>query len=355
MPIFDQGYQHWTGKLASHTWRWLAITRQGVRIGSKNRYLRLVLLFAWTPALLLVSMLCVWGLVERNSDLVMSFISILKNLFGPQSIADPKHYRVEVWTICYHYFLQAELRFSLLLILLVGPNLISADLRFNALPLYFSRPLRRIDYFIGKLGIIMTFIGLIVIVPSIIAYVLGLLFSLDITIVKDTYHLLISSVIYGLVITLSAGLLILALSSLSRNSRYVAIFWIAILLIGGVVSTVLENVDRHERIQVAIRNGGQFGSQQLAESQTDAMNDDWRPTVSYIANLSRIGEQLLGTNRSWETLYAWMPPANRAQFLYDHVLSPQYPWYWSGAVLIGLFGLSVCILNFQIKSLDRLK
>jgi hypothetical protein len=33
----------------------------------------------------------------------------------------------------------------------------------------------------------------------------------------------------------------------------------------------------------------------------------------------------------------------------------QYPWYWSAAVLIALAGLSICILNFAIKSLDRLK
>ena len=28
---------------------------------------------------------------------------------------------------------------------------------------------------------------------------------------------------------------------------------------------------------------------------------------------------------------------------------------WSAAVLAGLFGLSVCILNFRVKSLDRLR
>ena len=34
MPIFDQGYQHWTGHLSGHAWRWLAITRHGVRVGT---------------------------------------------------------------------------------------------------------------------------------------------------------------------------------------------------------------------------------------------------------------------------------------------------------------------------------
>jgi hypothetical protein len=36
-------------------------------------------------------------------------------------------------------------------------------------------------------------------------------------------------------------------------------------------------------------------------------------------------------------------------------MGPQYPWYWSAVVLVGLFALSACILNLSIKSLDRLK
>jgi ABC-2 type transport system permease protein len=354
MPIFDQGYQHWSGKLSGHTWRWLAITRQGVRAGLKNRYFRLVLLIAWVPALMLGTMLCVWGLVERNSDLIEPVLALLKGLFGQQSIAEPKHYRAEVWTICYDYFLWAELYLSMLLILLVGPNLISADLRFNALPLYLSRPLRRVDYLLGKLGVIGVFIGLIVIVPAVVAYVLGLLFSLDITIVKDTYQLFFASILYGLVIALSAGMLILALSSLSRNSRYVALLWIGILVIGAVVSSVLESIDYHERIRAAYRDGARPSRADIAAIQQEISADDWRPLVSYTANLSRIRGELLGTNKSWETLYAWMPPDTRAQFL-NRFLGPAYPWYWSAAVLLALLGLSTCILKFKIKSLDRLK
>jgi len=35
MPIFDQGYQHWSGQLSGRAWRWLAVTRQGIRGGMK--------------------------------------------------------------------------------------------------------------------------------------------------------------------------------------------------------------------------------------------------------------------------------------------------------------------------------
>ena len=70
MPIFDQGYQHWSGELSGHAWRWLAITRHGVRVGMKNRMVRLLLLISWLPAIGLAFVLCLWGLLERKSDLV---------------------------------------------------------------------------------------------------------------------------------------------------------------------------------------------------------------------------------------------------------------------------------------------
>src|SRR5205823_79487 len=118
-----------------------------------------------------------------------------------------RHFRVQIWTVAYDFFLLTELRFAMIVVLLVGPNLISADLRFNALPLYFSRPLRRIDYFFGKLGVIVIFLGRVIVLPCVIAYVLGLLFSLDRSILRDTFRLLLAAVTYGLVIALSAGLL----------------------------------------------------------------------------------------------------------------------------------------------------
>ena len=36
MPIFDQGYQHWDGKLSGHAWRWLAVARRGVKTQLKQ-------------------------------------------------------------------------------------------------------------------------------------------------------------------------------------------------------------------------------------------------------------------------------------------------------------------------------
>jgi ABC-2 type transport system permease protein len=354
MPIFDQGYQHWNGHLTGHTWRWLAVTRQGLRVALANPWNRIVLRIALLPAILLACVLCVWSLLERQSDLIASIRPLLTFL-GQPVLAEPRDYRVPIWTLCYSYFLLTQLRFSMLLILLVGPNLISQDLRYNALPLYFSRPLRRIDYFLGKLGVIVAILGIVVILPSIFAYVLGMLFSLDITILRDTFGILLASICYGLVIALSAGTLILALSSLTRNSRYVALMWIGLWFVTSTLATILVAIDQQQRIHEARLAGNDRQSTEFVSSELDVAKTDWRPLVSYTTNLTRIGKELLGTDASWERILQSRPTNQKAVLLYSTSRDSLYPWYWSAAILAVLFGLSACILNFSIKSLDRLK
>src|SRR5262249_18376129 len=246
MPICDQGYQHWSGELSGHAWRWLAIARHGVRIGMKNWLLRVAIILAWLPAIGLAFMLCVWGLLEQKSPLAAA-VAFLFEFLPSEVLADPKAYRVEFWTIAYEFFMLCELRYSMILVMLVGPSLISQDLRFNALPLYFSRPLRRIDYFLGKLGVVVWFLAMVMIFPSLIAYVLGLLFSLDLSIIPDTLPVLLASLAYGLLVSVVSGLVILALSSLTRNSRYIALAWLAVILIGSITGLILEIVSREQR------------------------------------------------------------------------------------------------------------
>jgi ABC-2 type transport system permease protein len=377
MPIFDQGYQHWNGELRGNGWRWLAITRHGIRTGLKGKAVRIALLLAWLPALGLAAMLCLWGLLERQSEVVKPFLQGLSFMIGGPAVEAPRAYRVEIWTLSYSYFLLTELRFSMVLVLLLGPGLISQDLRFNAMPLYLSRPIRRVDYFVGKLGVIVALLGMVVVVPSVAAYVLGLAFSLDLSIVRDTFGLLLASVAYGLVIAVSAGMLILALSSLSRNSRYVALMWLAVWFIGGVASTILQEAERdhrrHARLTAmnvapppqgdshaaeaqrrAWRAANQGIWDQLRAEELKAAERDWRPLLSYNANLSRIGHELLDTDAPWRRLAAMRPERERARFMVDNA-GWRYPWQWSAWVLVGLFGLSACVLNLRVRSLDRLK
>lgn len=348
MPIFDQGYQHWQGNLAGHAWRWLAITRHGLRVALSGWVIRLVLIVAAIPAVVLVFLIAMWGLLEQQSALISTILPMLSGLLGPEILAGPRGYRVEIWTIVFSYFLAVEQWFAMVLILFAGPNLISQDLRYNALPLYFSRPLRRVDYVVGKLGVIVSLLSLVIVLPVVAAYLLGLIFSLDISVLRDTYHLLFASVAYGLVISVSAGLLILALSSLSRNSRYVAMFWIGMWFVTNSVALVLMLVNMEQ--QARERHRAVTAGERIdvnADPQRDAERD-WRPLVSYTENLSRIGQQLLGTDAAWERLSRLHPEVLEFR-------GPQFPWYWSAAVLTGWLVLSICILNIRIKSLDSLR
>jgi ABC-2 type transport system permease protein len=376
MPIFDQGYQHWKGHLSGHGWRWLAIARHGVRIGMQGRVFRIVLLIALLPAIVLAAVLSLWSLVERKSDLVAPIVQFLASsrILSPDVVADPRHYRLEVWTVCYNYFFSTQLTLSMILIVLVGPSLISQDLRFNALPLYLSRPMRRIDYLLGKLGVIAAFLGLAIIVPCLLTYGLGLLFSLDVTIVRDTYRLLFASVAYGLVIILCSGMLILALSSLSRNSRYVALFWVSIWIVGGTASTILEgfyygqiavtqtssprempaNREERRRKIEALREQQQSRAEELQAQMSEASKTDWRPLLSYTANLSRVGRELLGTDAAFQKLSELEPQQLRKRAVMTGT-GPLYPWYWSAGVLAGIFALSLCVLSLSVRSLDRLR
>jgi ABC-2 type transport system permease protein len=348
MPIFDQGYQNWNGPLSGHGARWRAVARHGVKSLLKNWTVRLLLLLAWLPAVALVAMLTLWGLLENQAESIIQFMS---GFLPAELIARPHEFRVAVWTIAYSYFFKAEMVFSLFLVLAVGPNLVSRDLRFNALPLYLSRPLRRIDYFAGKLGVIAFFLFLTMVGPAVGAYLLGLAFSRDLSVIRDTHQLLWGGVLYGTVVTLSAGTLMLALSSLSRRSIYVGLAWAGLVFLSFRLSAVLidtryaaeRRAVTHDGISAWVKDNppppgivmsGPYPSGRqnmnkaksgkpteeeqareawqlrwsrrytelsaLAEASRAAQAaTDWRPLLSYAGNLDRLGDQFLNTEAAW--------------------------------------------------------
>jgi ABC-2 type transport system permease protein len=402
MPIFDQGYQHWKGTLSGHAWRWLAITRHGIRGQLKGRLVRGLLFAAWAPALVLVILLALWGLIEQGTG---DLRDMLKPILPPGLTADPHDYRMAVWTIAYSAFFRFETFFCMLLVVVAGPNLISHDLRFNALPLYFSRPLTRLDYFLGKLGVIAALVAAVAVVPAVVAYALGVVFSLDLSVIRDTWRLLPASFLYGVIIVVSAGTLMLALSSLSRRSLYVGVAWVGLWLISSTVAGVLGGVHQGMLYQqiakeqkdelramsapdtnaagprqpprggAAQRRYWQNMQERVERAEAKAAPTNWRPLCSYTANLQRLGDALLNADAAYVQFgkaiaapQAALAPlmagrggplaaesaASIERSLADKFVL-QYPWIWSASVLAALWGISLWTLSMRVKSLDQLR
>lgn len=385
MPIFEQGYKHWEGELSGHTWRWYTIARQGVRVALQGWGLRILTLMAMTPAVALVGVFVLWGFLEQKAEWLMPLV---RGLLPSEVIQDPAGFRVIVWTLAFHFFFKVELLIAMILVLIVGPSLISQDLRFNAIPLYFSRPLYRWDYFLGKLGVIGFFLALVAIIPALLGYVLGVLFSFKLDVIRDTWHLVPGCLAYGLLIVLSAGTLMLALSSLSRSSRYVAAFWIGIWFLSNSVSGVMSTIHAAQKVEQAQEQmmeplpmpefpGGPQGVEQdpnrrgpqrrgirhlNRRRQNDLMIsaylDDWRPIISYTNNLDRVGRFFLDVDAVAERCVTEIIPPNvpeDSRRAARYFLSgPQYPWYWSATILLVLFGASLWLLTTRVRTLDRL-
>jgi ABC-2 type transport system permease protein len=354
MPNFDQGYQQWRGPLSGHSWRWLTVARHGVRVQMKSRIVRITVAVAWLPALALVVAVALWGLVEQQSEGVLPLV---RGFLPPDVLQEPRAFRPAIWTVAYSFFFKFEIFFIMLLAAVAGPGLISRDLRFNALPLYFARPLTRLDYFLGKLGVIGALVAGVAVGPAVFAYVVGVCFCLDLSVVKDTYPVLLASVAYGLVITLSVGTLVLALSSLTRRSLYVGIAWAGLWVISAAVGLTMTGLHRGS-IQRGVMDGEMSGwvnenppppgvqmhgrypavrwhqgqrklqpivtrPEQQAEADRwydawyqasgqawvkaqaelgEASRRDWRPLCSYTANLDRIADLLLDADAAWVTI-----------------------------------------------------
>jgi len=183
-----------------------------------------------------------------------------------------------------------------------GSGLIANDLKSNALQLYLSKPLTRLDYLMGKLAIIMVLMGFLTVVPGILLFIENAVLSEGSTFLKEEYWILGSIVLYSLILTLPTGLLILALSSVAKSSRYAAIIFIAILTGTPIFSEMLKGILKLESAVF----------------------------ISYWSNLRILGEWLFR-------------------------LSTHQHWYWAMFIILGIIGICIWIMHRNVKGVEIVK
>jgi ABC-2 type transport system permease protein len=277
MPIHDQGYRRYGGERSAAGRRWTVITRAGVRMMLARK--------AFVGLLLLASLPFVIRAVQ---------IYIVTNV--PQAQAF-----LQVTAATFRDFLVSQDVFVYFITVYVGAGLIANDRRANALQIYLSKPLTRVEYITGKLSILMIFLLLVTWAPAMALLLLQVLFSGDISFVRNNLHLIPAITIFSLLIAGTASVTMLALSSLSKSGRFVGILYTLVIFLSQAVYGVLRVVT---------------GDTQVA----------W---VSFSANLAQVGA---------------------ATFQ----LTPQYkvPWELSLGVLAGLIVLSCVVLDRRVRGVE---
>ncbi|MCZ6833461.1 MAG: hypothetical protein O7F11_06930, partial [Acidobacteria bacterium] len=218
MPIYDLSYRHWEGPLHGAERRWLVIAEAGIRLLLSYKKFVFLLMLSWVPFFVFAAFLyftMVKG-VSMGLDVDASFF---QRAFAVQMIP------------------------LVLVTIYAGSGLISSDLSANALPLYFSRPITRWDYILGKLAVIGFFLTLVFLLPVLLLFIFAVGVSPDLAFLKANYWLILSILGYGLMVVGMTSIFIIGLSSTSRSGRVVGVAFIGVAMfssmIGGFLSLVL--------------------------------------------------------------------------------------------------------------------
>jgi ABC-2 type transport system permease protein len=156
MAVYERAYRAYSGPLAPEAARRTVVTRYALAdlLGRK-------LLVGWLVACLAGAVgFGVYLYVQNNLDMFR-----LIGIQGGGALSSA------VGTKFFLVFLQIQgLIFAFVTTLFVGPGLISPDLRNNALPLYFSRPLTRTEYLTGKGTVLALVLSLMTWVPGLLLW-----------------------------------------------------------------------------------------------------------------------------------------------------------------------------------------
>lgn len=264
MPIHDVGYRAWEGNRTSPMSRWTIISLSGIRLAAKSRWVRRILFVAWLPVMY-------WGIgfffVEKALDVDNSTLSAVSDTLGQvpaietpnmsrlaiqQSLEttfamfphadelsasfasnDPVRIRNDVWRwMLMIFFRYPQVIIILFLVGTVAPTLISRDIRSRAFLLYFSRPIGKLEYILGKLCIPSAFIIAVTTLPALGLYSIALLMAPDFSVVMDTWDIPIRIILATFALVIPTSSVALMLSSLTQETRFASFAWFAAWAMG---------------------------------------------------------------------------------------------------------------------------
>jgi ABC-2 type transport system permease protein len=231
MPLHDVGYRGWEGTPRPRGAA-AVIAGTGIRLAWKSRWLRRAALmfaggfFAFEQAI-------EGGTVAAGRDAArrLDGFGMVGNLVATSlggSLDDPEAARRTVWSRLLLAFMRAPQAVLLAVVVgLVAPKLIAGDLRARAWLVYFTRPVSRLDYILGKVGVLATVVGVITLLPAVALWLVGVLVSPSLSVALATWDLPLRVIGAAAAVTVPTVLLALAYSSLTAESRIATFAWFA--------------------------------------------------------------------------------------------------------------------------------
>ena len=155
MAVYEQTYRRYAGALTPEWSRFLIIPRHTLRGVFNSKLFTAFFVVCFLP--LLVEAVLIY--LRHNVTAVAVMNLNVREL-------------VPVDGSFFQTFVNVQGGFAFVLALLVGPPLVSRDLRNNALPLYLCRPFSRTEYVMGKMSVILILLSLITWVPQLLLFLL---------------------------------------------------------------------------------------------------------------------------------------------------------------------------------------
>jgi len=217
MPIHDQGYRRYGGARAAVGQAWQVIAGAGIRAIIGKRVFIALMLFAWAP------------FVVRAVQIYVSAN------FQQAAFLAPKGET-------FRQFLETQNIFVFFVTIWVGAGLIANDRRANALQLYLSKPLSAAEYVAGKLAILFVFLIFVTWAPAMGLLLVQAIFAGSFTFIRNNAYLLPAITLFSLAQVLLASSTMLALSSLSKSSRFVGVMYAGLMFFTAALFQALRGI-----------------------------------------------------------------------------------------------------------------
>jgi ABC-2 type transport system permease protein len=222
MPIHDQGYRHYSGQRAAHGGAWWVIARTHMMSSVRYRWFIVVLVVAWVPFVVRAVQIYFASTNAQVAQLLATTPDTFREFLSQQ-------------------------RLFVFLVIIMQSGLIADDRRTNALQLYLSKPLTRVEYILGKLIPPLAFVLAVTLLPAVVLLILQIVFAGSLTFLSANLFLMPAIVLLSLVQALLSAFAIVALSSLSKSRRFVAIMYAGIVFFTAAVYQVLRLITNSRR------------------------------------------------------------------------------------------------------------